>query len=51
VVLQGSSGSGKSTLLRCVHGGALADSGSILVRVDGRNVDVVTLRDGVVSAE
>lgn len=41
VVLAGSSGVGKSTLLRCVYGNYKPQAGQILVRHQGRLVDVM----------
>jgi alpha-D-ribose 1-methylphosphonate 5-triphosphate synthase subunit PhnL len=41
VVLQGPSGAGKSTLLRCLYGNCKPDSGAILVRHGGYEIDLV----------
>jgi alpha-D-ribose 1-methylphosphonate 5-triphosphate synthase subunit PhnL len=40
VAVDGPSGSGKSTLLRCVYGNCIPDSGSILLRHGGGEVDI-----------
>ncbi len=40
VVLAGPSGAGKSTLLRCIYGNYKPQTGQVLVRHDGRPVDV-----------
>ncbi|MBI1338930.1 phosphonate C-P lyase system protein PhnL [bacterium] len=42
VVLAGPSGVGKSTLMRCLYGNYLVDCGHVLVRHDGREVDLVS---------
>jgi alpha-D-ribose 1-methylphosphonate 5-triphosphate synthase subunit PhnL len=42
VVLAGPSGSGKSTLLRLVYGNYKPQGGAVLVRHEGREVDLVT---------
>ncbi len=42
VALVGPSGAGKSTLLRCFYGNYRADAGRILVRHEGRHVDLAT---------
>jgi len=46
VVLMGLSGSGKSTLLRCVNGLNRPTRGRMLVRLDGRCIDVADARSG-----
>jgi alpha-D-ribose 1-methylphosphonate 5-triphosphate synthase subunit PhnL len=40
VALDGPSGAGKSTLLRCLYANYRADTGRILVRHDGREIDL-----------
>jgi alpha-D-ribose 1-methylphosphonate 5-triphosphate synthase subunit PhnL len=40
VALSGPSGSGKSSLMRCLYGNYRADAGEILVRHDGRTVNI-----------
>jgi len=40
LTLHGPSGAGKSTLLRCLYGNCKPDSGAILVRHDGAEVDI-----------
>lgn len=42
VALAGPSGAGKSTLLRALHGTYRADTGAILIRHEGRMVDLAT---------
>ena len=44
VVLNGPSGAGKSSLMRCIYGNYRTDSGRILVRHEGRMVDMATAR-------
>lgn len=42
VILRGPSGAGKSTLLKCIYGNYLAQSGSIVIRHNGVEVDIAT---------
>jgi branched-chain amino acid transport system ATP-binding protein len=43
VVLLGSNGNGKSTLIRCIAGLVRPDSGSIMLKADGRETNLVGL--------
>jgi alpha-D-ribose 1-methylphosphonate 5-triphosphate synthase subunit PhnL len=45
VVLAGPSGAGKSTLLRCVYGNYRASAGTILIRHEGREIEVTRAAD------
>jgi len=47
-LLTGPSGSGKSSLLRCIYRSAAVDSGSIVVRVNGDEVDMLAADDRTV---
>lgn len=44
-LLTGPSGSGKSSLLRCIYRSAVVDSGSIVLRVDGSELDLLAADD------
>ena len=47
-LLTGPSGSGKSSLLRCVYRSASIDSGSIVLRFNGSEIDMVAANDRTV---